>query len=99
MSGSSLRQKLILVSMCTTTAALLLACALFLVYDYATFRRVLIDPFRDGTQTSGATGFQLAAFDVARDSVIESQWVTAPRDAVLVVEDEPVDGVLGTLGR
>jgi signal transduction histidine kinase/CheY-like chemotaxis protein len=38
MSGSSLRQKLILVSMCTTTAALLLACALFLVYDYATFR-------------------------------------------------------------
>lgn len=55
-------------------------------YDYATFRRVLIDPFRDGAQTSGTTGFQLAAFDVARDAVVESQWVTAPRDAVLVVD-------------
>ncbi|MCW3493966.1 uridine kinase [Microbacterium sp. SSM24] len=55
-------------------------------YDYATFRRVLIDPFRDGAQTAGATGFQLAAFDVARDAVEEAQWVTAPRDAVLVVD-------------
>src|SRR6478736_3078928 len=55
-------------------------------YDYATFRRVLLDPFRDGAQTSGATGFQLAAFDVTRDSPVESQWVTAPRDAVLVVD-------------
>ncbi len=55
-------------------------------YDYATLRRVLIDPFRDGAQTSGATGFQLAAFDVARDAVEESQWVTAPRDAVLVLD-------------
>ncbi|MGN8553975.1 UNVERIFIED_CONTAM: uridine kinase [Microbacterium sp. SLM126] len=55
-------------------------------FDYATFRRVLIDPFRDGAQTSGATGFQLSAFDVARDAVEESQWVTAPRDALLVVD-------------
>lgn len=55
-------------------------------YDYATFRRVLVDPFRDGAQTSGATGFQLSAFDVARDAAVESQWVTAPRDAVLVVD-------------
>ena len=55
-------------------------------YDYATLRRVLIDPFRDGAQTSGATGFQLAAFDVARDAVEESQWVTGPRDAVLVLD-------------
>ncbi|WP_127472662.1 uridine kinase [Microbacterium sulfonylureivorans] len=55
-------------------------------YDYATFRRVLIDPFLDGVQTSGAAGFQLAAFDVVRDAPVESQWVTAPRDAVLVVD-------------
>ncbi len=55
-------------------------------YDYATFRRVLIDPFLDGALTSGATGFQLAAFDHVRDAVVESQWVTAPRDAVLVVD-------------
>lgn len=51
-------------------------------YDYATFRRVLIDPFRAG----GAMGFQLEAFDVSRDEPVESAWVTAPRDAVLVVD-------------
>jgi len=55
-------------------------------YDYATFRRVLIDPFRDGAQTAGTTGFQLTAFDLARDAPVESQWVTAPLDAVLVVD-------------
>jgi uridine kinase len=55
-------------------------------YDYATFRRVLIDPFREGTQTAGTTGFQLAAFDVARDTPVESAWTTAPRDAVLIVD-------------
>src|SRR5690349_2898248 len=55
-------------------------------YDYATFRRVLIDPFREGTQTAGTTGFQLAAFDVTRDTPVESAWTTAPRDAVLIVD-------------
>ncbi|MFT4220762.1 MAG: uridine kinase [Microbacterium sp.] len=54
-------------------------------YDYAAFRRVLVDPFRAGAQTS-ATGFQLAVFDVARDAPIEAQWATAPRDAVLIVD-------------
>lgn len=51
-------------------------------YDEATFRRVLVDPFR----VAGSAGFQLAAFDVARDAPLEPQWVTAPRDAVLVVD-------------
>ncbi|GAA1468548.1 uridine kinase [Microbacterium thalassium] len=55
-------------------------------YDYSTFRRVLIDPFRDGAQTSGSTGFQLAVFDVHRDVPVESEWETAPVDAVLVVD-------------
>jgi len=55
-------------------------------FDYATFRRVLIDPFRDGAQTAATTGFQLAAFDVVRDAPVASQWVTAPRDAVLIVD-------------
>lgn len=55
-------------------------------YDYATFRRVLLDPFRDGAQTVGATGFQLAAFDVDRDAPVESAWVTGPIDAVLIVD-------------
>ncbi len=51
-------------------------------FDYATFRRVLIDPFRTG----GGAGFQLAVHDVARDAAVESEWVTAPRDAVLIVD-------------
>jgi uridine kinase len=55
-------------------------------FDYATFRRVLIDPFREGGQTGATTGFQLAAFDVARDTAVESAWTTAPRDAVLIVD-------------
>src|SRR6187431_761684 len=55
-------------------------------YDYPTFRRVLIDPFREGWQTAATTGFQLEAFDLARDSRVGSAWVTAPRDAVLIVD-------------
>jgi len=53
-------------------------------YDEATFRRVLIDPFRSGAMTDA--GFQLAAFDVSRDEPVASEWVTAPRDAVLIVD-------------
>jgi uridine kinase len=55
-------------------------------YDYTTFRRVLIDPFREGWQTAATIGFQLEAFDVARDAAVESAWVAAPRDAVLIVD-------------
>lgn len=55
-------------------------------FDDATLRRVLIDPFREGGQTGGATGFQLTAFDAVRDQPAESAWTSAPRDAVLVVD-------------
>ncbi|MGP3535270.1 uridine kinase [Microbacterium sp. RD1] len=51
-------------------------------FDLATLRRVLVDPFRIG----GSTGFQLTAFDSGRDAPVESQWVTAPRDAVLILD-------------
>jgi uridine kinase len=51
-------------------------------FDYGTFRRVLIDPFR----LAGSTGFQTAAFDVRRDAPIESRWLTAQADAVLIVD-------------
>jgi uridine kinase len=54
-------------------------------YDEATLRRVLIDPFRDA-HTSATTGFQLAAFDLARDAQVGARWVTAPQDAVLIVD-------------
>ena len=55
-------------------------------FDYSTFRRVLIDPFREGGQTGASTGFQLAAFDLERDTAVEAAWTTAPRDAVLIVD-------------
>lgn len=53
-------------------------------YDEATFRRVLIDPFRSGATPDA--GFQLAAFDLVRDEPRPAEWVTAPRDAVLIVD-------------
>jgi uridine kinase len=51
-------------------------------YDYATFRRVLIDPFRMG----GSTAFVPAVHDVDRDTWVEPVWLTAPVDAVLIVD-------------
>jgi len=51
-------------------------------FDYGTFRRVLLDPFR----MAGSTGFQTAAFDVKRDAPIVSSWQTAGADAVLIVD-------------
>ncbi|MGN7800614.1 hypothetical protein [Leifsonia sp. 22587] len=53
-------------------------------YDESTLRRVLLDPFRLG----GSAGFQLSAFDEARDQPVESRWLTAGQDAVLVVDGE-----------
>ena len=47
---------------------------------------MLIDPFREGWQTAATIGFQLEAFDLARDAAVESAWVSAPRDAVLIVD-------------
>lgn len=50
-------------------------------YDYATFRRVLVDPFRLG----GSAGFVVAAFDESASRAVEPVWRTAPADAILVV--------------
>jgi uridine kinase len=55
-------------------------------YDVATMRRVLIDPFRDAARTSATTGFQLVAFDAARDMTAAARWVTGPADATLLVD-------------
>ncbi|WEG07772.1 uridine kinase [Microbacterium horticulturae] len=54
--------------------------------DEETFRRVLVDPFRNGAHTSAATGFQLQAWDEQRDQSTEARWVTAGDDAVLLVD-------------
>lgn len=51
-------------------------------FDVALFRRVLAEPFRLG----GSTGFQIRGFDLVRDVPFESEWVTGPADAVLVVD-------------
>jgi uridine kinase len=51
-------------------------------YDYATFRRVLVEPFRQ----AGTGAFVTAAFDHRADAPIEPKWVTAPADAILVVD-------------
>ncbi|WP_411699921.1 uridine kinase [Conyzicola sp.] len=51
-------------------------------YDYLTFQRTLIQPFRMG----GSTGFVAAAFDVARDAGVEPVWLTGPADALLIVD-------------
>jgi len=55
-------------------------------FDEETFRRVLVDPFRNGAHTSAATGFQLQAWDEQRDQPTEARWVTAPDDAIVVVD-------------
>lgn len=51
-------------------------------FDYSLLRRVLLEPFRMG----GSTGFQLRAFDLERDAPRESEWMTGPADAVLIVD-------------
>lgn len=51
-------------------------------FDYSLFRRVLLEPFRMG----GSAGFQLAGFDLDRDVPVESEWVTGPADAILIVD-------------
>ncbi|GAA0995993.1 nucleoside/nucleotide kinase family protein [Subtercola frigoramans] len=50
-------------------------------YDYTALKRVLIEPFRLG----GSAGFVTAQFDTQRDAVFETRWVTAPKDALLVI--------------
>lgn len=57
-------------------------------YDFSLFRRVLADPFRAG----GSTGFQLRGFDLARDVPFESDWTTAPADAILIVDGHFLQG-------
>lgn len=51
-------------------------------FDYALFRRVLVEPFKMG----GSAGFVTAAFDAARDAQIEADWKTGPQDATLIVD-------------
>ncbi|MBC7760213.1 MAG: uridine kinase [Candidatus Saccharibacteria bacterium] len=51
-------------------------------FDYSTFRRVLLEPFRMG----GSAAFVTAAFDHVRDLPVQSKWRTGPKDAILVLD-------------
>ena len=52
-------------------------------YDYVTFKRVLVEPFRK----PGAIGsFVLKAFDLKRDIPFQPKWTSAPEDAILIVD-------------
>lgn len=51
-------------------------------FDYSTFRRVLLEPFRLG----GSTAFVTAAFDHRRDAPIPAKWRTGPQDGILIVD-------------
>lgn len=64
------------------------------VYDWSLMRRVLLDPFRDAAHTSATTGFQLSAFDTRRDRPVMARWVTAPADAVLLVDGDVLDSFM-----
>ncbi|GAA2538174.1 hypothetical protein GCM10009860_18600 [Microbacterium mitrae] len=55
------------------------------IVDEDAVRRALIDPFRSGALDSATSGFQLGTWDANRDAPLESRWVTAPADAVLVL--------------
>jgi uridine kinase len=51
-------------------------------YDYETFKRVLVEPFRTGWIGS----FVLRAFDLKRDVPFEPVWSSGPKDALLIVD-------------
>jgi uridine kinase len=51
-------------------------------FNYRTFQRVLIDPFRIGHYGS----FVLQAFDLSRDAAFEPKWSSGPDDAILIVD-------------
>lgn len=51
-------------------------------YDYAAFRRLLIEPFRAGRSAA----FQTRYFDLDQDAVLPAETVQAPADAFLLVD-------------
>jgi uridine kinase len=51
-------------------------------YNYETFERVLVEPFRTGWIGS----FVLKAFDLKSDAPFEQKWSSGPADALLIVD-------------
>jgi two-component system sensor histidine kinase/response regulator len=61
--GLSIKGKLITLSMCTTTVALLAACVAFMAYDYATFREAEIKRLETLGDMIGASSTAAISFD------------------------------------
>lgn len=51
-------------------------------FDYDTFLRVLVQPFRLG----GSAAFVTASFDPERDVQVPPRWITARADSILLVD-------------
>jgi uridine kinase len=51
-------------------------------FDYSAMRRMLVEPFELG----GSAAFVTAAFDHRRDAPVEPKWLTAPDDAILLLD-------------
>jgi uridine kinase len=51
-------------------------------FDYTTFKRALVEPFRTGSIGS----FVLQGFDLKRDVPFQPKWSSGPEDALLVVD-------------
>ena len=73
----SLRHKQTLVIMLTSTAVLLLACAAFITYDVATFRRELVE--RVSVLADVAGNNCAAALDFNDQKVAEETLASSPR--------------------
>ena len=91
MTRRSIRQKLILISMCTTTAALLLACVLFLCYDYVTFRDSDLQALDTLATTVGAGSAAAVSFQDPT-SAREALEALAGHDNVLWARVHTIDG-------
>ncbi len=91
--GRSIRQKLIAVSMCTTTAALLLACLLFLAYDYAAFRDLEIRALETLATTVGAGSSAAVSFG-DRPTAQEALDTLAAHPNITHASVHGIDGVI-----
>ena len=102
MTRGSIRDKLILVSMCTTAAALMLACVLFLAYDYVNFRDsefAALDTLATtvGTGTAAALSFDdVSAAQETLDTLAEHRNVRWAR--VYTADGSPFAGYAGAAG-
>jgi two-component system sensor histidine kinase/response regulator len=91
MSRLSIRSKLLLISMSTTTAALLLACATFIAYDSISFREQQVAALRTLAEMMGAGNTAPLSFD-DRKSATETLRTLAAHEHVTRAEVLSSDG-------